>query len=252
MKKDQVFKVIKNPGETPLECLERFRAEKPELAKVKMTYAGRLDPLASGELLILTGDECKNKEKYLALDKEYEVTVLFGFSTDTGDVLGLIEEVKTGAMEYFRDYNKTKFEELLKPLEKKFKQKYPRYSSKTIKGRPLFEIAKEEGISDEDLPEKEVQIKKIEFGGFGFVSKKYLKDYTLESIFSVKGNFRQNISWVFWEQNLEKFPEMTLPTLTIKVTCTSGTYMRSLAQNIGKMVGYPALALRIKRTMIYL
>ncbi len=252
MKKDQVFRVIKKPGETPLECLERFRTEKPELAKVKMTYAGRLDPLASGELLILIGDECKKKEKYLALDKEYELTILFGFSTDTGDVLGLIEETKTGAMNCFRDYNKTKFKKLLKPLEKKFKQKYPRFSSKTVKGRPLFEIAKEEGIADDDLPENEVQIKKIEFGGFGLVSKKYLKDFTLESIFSVKGNFRQNMSWVLWEQTLEKFPEMTLPTLTIKVTCTSGTYMRSLAQNIGKMVGYPALALRIKRTMIYL
>ena len=50
---------------------------------------GRLDPLAEGVLLILIGDECKNKEKYLGLDKEYEVAIIFGISTDTGDALGL-------------------------------------------------------------------------------------------------------------------------------------------------------------------
>ena len=83
----------KKKGETPLECLERYRALHPELAKEKMTYAGRLDPMAEGELLILIGGECKEKEKYLGLDKEYEVDVLFGFKTDTGDVLGKVTEV---------------------------------------------------------------------------------------------------------------------------------------------------------------
>jgi hypothetical protein len=43
-----------------------------------------------------------------------------------------------------------------------------------VNGRPLFQIAKEEGISDDDIPEKEVKIKKIEFKSFGLISKKYL------------------------------------------------------------------------------
>jgi len=59
-----------------------------------MTYAGRLDPLAEGLLLVLTGEECKNKEKYLGLDKEYEVDVLFGFATDTYDILGKVLSAK--------------------------------------------------------------------------------------------------------------------------------------------------------------
>jgi tRNA pseudouridine55 synthase len=251
MKKLQaVLKLDKKAGETPLECINRFKVENPEYEGEKMTYAGRLDPLASGVLLVLTGEECKNKEKYLNLDKEYELTILFGFSTDTMDVLGLIEEKKEGAVNALGNFKKKDFEEMLSKFEKTFKQKYPRFSSKTVGGRPLFEIAKEEGISDDDIPEKEVRIKKIDFQAFGMVSRKYLHDFILESIFSVKGNFRQNMCWLKWEQVLEKFPDITLPTLTIKVKCTSGTYMRSLAKAIGEEIGFPALALKIKRIKI--
>ena len=55
-----------------------------------MTYAGRLDPMASGVLLVLAGEETKNKDKYLGLDKEYDFEILFGFATDTYDILGKV------------------------------------------------------------------------------------------------------------------------------------------------------------------
>jgi tRNA pseudouridine(55) synthase len=245
-----VLRLEKKTGETPLECVNRFKVENPEYEREKMTYAGRLDPLASGVLLVLVGEECKKKEKYLGLDKEYELTILFGFKTDSMDVLGLVEEQKVGAVNALGNYKKADFENLLKKFEKTFKQKYPRFSSKTVNGKPLFEISKEEGICDADIPEKEVKIKKIDFQSFGLVSKKYLHDFILESIFSVKGNFRQDMCWLKWEQTLEKFEDITLPTLTIKVKCTSGTYMRSLAQAIGMEIGFSALALKIKRSSI--
>lgn len=246
-----VLKLEKKAGETPLECLNRFKVENPEYAGEKMTYAGRLDPLASGVLLALVGEECKKKEKYLGWDKEYELTILFGFTTDSLDLLGLVEEQKPGAFEALGRYKKADWEKIMKKFEKTFKQKYPKFSSKTIGGRPLFELAKEEGIEDKDLPEKEVKIKKIDFQSFGFVSKKYLHDFFLESIFRVKGNFRQNMIWATWEKTLEAFPDQNLPTLTIRVSCTSGTYMRSLASSLGAEIGFPALALKIRRTMIY-
>ena len=80
--------VEKAVGETPLQALERFRALHGELDQIPMAYAGRLDPMASGKLLILIGEECKQQERYHALDKEYEFEVLFGIGSDTGDVLG--------------------------------------------------------------------------------------------------------------------------------------------------------------------
>ena len=89
-KQEKAVFVNKQPGETPLEALARYRATRPDLvATTPMTYAGRLDPMASGTLLVLVGDECKNKDAYLGLDKEYEIEVLFGISTDTQDALGI-------------------------------------------------------------------------------------------------------------------------------------------------------------------
>jgi tRNA U55 pseudouridine synthase TruB len=78
----------KSVGETPLSCAEEYRALHPELAGVSMAYAGRLDPMASGKLLVLLGEECKNQTSYHGLDKEYEFSVLFGVGSDSHDVLG--------------------------------------------------------------------------------------------------------------------------------------------------------------------
>ena len=122
--KQAVLKLEKKPGETPLECIRRFQAENPEYEGEKMTYAGRLDPLATGVLLVLTGEECKQKEKYLGLDKEYELIILFGFGTDSMDLLGMVEEKKEGAFNALGNYKRADFEKLLKKFEKTFKQKY--------------------------------------------------------------------------------------------------------------------------------
>ncbi|MEX2029185.1 MAG: hypothetical protein WD963_01745, partial [Candidatus Paceibacterota bacterium] len=81
----------KKEGETPLQALDNFRRKNIRYKDAKMTYAGRLDPMARGLLLVLSGEEVKKKEKYLALPKEYEFDILFGFSTDTYDILGKIE-----------------------------------------------------------------------------------------------------------------------------------------------------------------
>ena len=61
----KVIVLNKKEGETPLEAMEAFRASNKQYKDFKMTYAGRLDPMASGLLLVLVGDEVKNKEKYL-------------------------------------------------------------------------------------------------------------------------------------------------------------------------------------------
>src|SRR3984885_11035345 len=178
----------KRAGETPLECLERFRAAQytaghSEFADIPMTYAGRLDPMASGQLLILWGDECKNKEKYLGLDKEYEVEVLFGVKTDTGDLLGLIETV----VEAEPDFSK------IMPLKKyagKFKQEYPAYSSKTVDGKQLHTLARAGELPDE-MPTKTVEIYSIEEIGGGGISGKELAEKATNAVTKVHGDFRQ-------------------------------------------------------------
>ena len=45
--------IEKREGQTPLQALDELRIARPELAEVSLTYAGRLDPMASGKLLVL-------------------------------------------------------------------------------------------------------------------------------------------------------------------------------------------------------
>ncbi len=229
--------IYKNIGETPLEALERFRASRPELELEPMTYAGRLDPMAEGKLLILIGDECKEKEKYLGFDKEYEVEIVFGISTDTYDALG-IPKVSPRHVE-------------VTPWGRyigKFTQEYPPYSSKTVNGKQLHELARARELPDE-MPTKEVEIYSIDMLNESSISSAELKARIFDSINKVKGDFRQEEIKKKWEEVLGISNDQ-FSMINIRVRCSSGTYMRSLADRVGKDAGTGAFALSIKRTKI--
>lgn len=240
--KQAVLILDKKRGETPLECLNRFKKDNIEYTNEKMTYAGRLDPLASGLLLVLVGEECKNKEKYLGLDKEYEVDVLFGFATDSYDVLGMVANASIGQPANIKN--------ILQFFVGKFSQKYPAFSSKTINGIPLFVHTKEGTLDEEEIPTKDVEIKNIELTGEKVISKYDLSEFIKDSISIVSGDFRQGKISESWNESLKSVNQNEFKIISIKVSCTSGTYMRSLANEIGIRIGVPALALNIRRTKV--
>lgn len=259
--------IYKNLGETPLEALERFRLEQINAAREKsdqnlvtlwqsipMTYAGRLDPMAEGELLILIGDECKNKEKYLRLDKEYEVEILFGMTTDTHDILGLVTKLALITQKVRSENNshagsaKSPTIDLSKYVGK-FTQPYPAYSSKTVNGKQLHELARADELP-EKMPEKQVEIYSLsKVGPWTKITAQELQTRILKSIDLVKGDFRQVEIKTKWRQALSD-QNQSFDVITVKVKCSSGTYMRSLAHKIGQDSGCGAMALSIKRMLI--
>jgi tRNA pseudouridine55 synthase len=233
-----VLTIYKQKGETPLECINRFKQENPLYSDSKMTYAGRLDPMAEGLLLVLVGEECKKKETYLALHKEYEVDVLFGVSTDTGDCLGVVKKVVEKNIVFDKN--------LLERHIGKKNQKYPMYSSRTVDGIPLFAWARK-GI--EKIFKKEVEVFSIDYIKQSSIKAESLLLKVREDVDMVVGDFRQDEIIDSWEKHLVSLKN-SFVVITIKVTCSSGTYMRVLAEEIGVDVGIPALALRIKRTKV--
>ncbi len=233
-----VLTLYKNQGETPLECILRFKEANPTYKDSKMTYAGRLDPMAEGLLLVLAGEECKKKEEYLALPKEYEIKVLFGVSTDTGDCLGLIKEVSDKEVFFDKD--------TLKYFVGKRSQTYPAYSSRTVEGVPLFVWARK-GI--EKIFKKEVEIFDITYVREEEISATQLLEQTKARTQKVQGDFRQDEIVKSFEVALGA-RESDFLLVTLRVSCGSGTYMRVLAEEIGQKLGVPALALGIKRTKV--
>lgn len=245
----KVIVLNKKEGETPLEALEYFRAKNKKYKDTKMTYAGRLDPMASGVLLVLAGDKVKEKEKYLALQKEYEFEILFGFATDAYDILGKI--VSSSRQDLDKTLDKKELEKEIKNNLKyftgKFTQKYPVYSSKTVESKQLWQYGRE-GI-DVELPEREVFVKKLRLEKIKKITNKKLLANIEKRIKKVKGDFRQNEILKIWRQALGE-QHSVFNIASFKITCSSGTYVRGIAHSLGRKIGTPALAFSIKRTKI--
>lgn len=257
-----IIAVYKEWGKTPLETLDALQQKYPVLGQVPLSYAGRLDPLAEGLMLVLVGDTNKDREKYLHLDKVYEVEVLLGISTDTGDLFGIPKEIPDGTVSGIHEILIKKIsnvEDVLKSFVGKQQFPYPIYSSKTVRGKPLFQWAKEGRLNEIEIPKTDVEIyemKAIEnVGNSGsqelirLVTKTEILEKVEKALRTVKGDFRFEEIWEKWKTLLQS-DEGPFPLLKIKCSCSSGTYMRALAEEIGKKLGIPALAYSIKRTNV--
>ncbi len=245
----------KEVGQTPLQCLQAYKMAHTELLGVPMAYAGRLDPMASGKLLVLHGDECKVQEKYHTLDKEYVFEVLFGVGSDTGDVLGLLEtKDASGVIE-------AGIENVIKKLEGKVELPYPHFSSKTVQGKPLHVWKVEGRIGEIEIPTKRSTIYKLRLQELKTVTAQEIFVYATEKIETIPpvveeskalGNdFRRaniRLSWQRFLDNSE--PERKYIIARFVCIASSGSYMRTLAELIANELGTLGLAYSIHRTKI--
>jgi tRNA pseudouridine55 synthase len=197
--------------------------------------------MATGKLIVLIGDECKNKQEYLNLDKTYEVSILFGVSTDSYDLLGIPKLGRVMLVEPNTiDWKKYVGE---------FEQPYPPYSSKTVLGVRLHTLARENSLPTE-MPTKKVSIYNIKVLEGEKISASDLLQKYVRDIDLVKGDFRQSEIRLAWQKLLSNH-NVDFSVAKIEVECSSGTYMRSLAHEVGKDLGTGAIALSIRRTRIY-
>jgi tRNA U55 pseudouridine synthase TruB len=270
--------IHKKIGETPLEAINRLRnSGLSEIsADTRLSYAGRLDPMAEGLLLVLVGHECdqNNRQQYLSLDKEYIVEVIFGFESDTFDLLGLpksefdVTDLDFSKISQILDVDsvKGKVEGAFGAfIGKNHGLKYPPYSSKTINGKLLFKISRDSAndgtdISDIELPETTGEIYGIEILSIRNIEISEILKTVTDRVSLVNGDFRQEGILSAWNTLLSKLAEnsrnynngegLKFPIIKLAVKCQSGVYMRSLADSIGKKIGLSALAFSINRTKI--
>ena len=296
--------VYKKKGQTPLAVIKELKETDQNLRMVPLTYAGRLDPLAEGVLLVLCGNECHKKDEYLALPKEYEVTILFGFSTDTYDVLGKViqsvplesqfekssdplgqsfltdrgqtisnqpsdsttssnlkglvfatESLNTFSVsgDSLRGSETVLSDEVARVLSRftgRITQAYPPYSSRTVDGKPLFQWAREGKLDQITIPSHEVFVESIELLKVGSTTGVKLHRKITKDIATVVGDFRQEEILKLWNDTLESKRDAVFQTITIKIRCGSGVYVRSIAHELGIALGVPTLALDIVRIKV--
>lgn len=248
-----VFYFYKRVGETPLEAINRFRKENvennPELDFLPITYAGRLDPMAEGILIFLVGDEAKKKEKYLGLNKTYEFEVLWGFETDSLDLLGEISNLKSQISKE-KVPEKEQIEECLKKSVGKFEQMYPAFSSRPVGGKPLFEWAREGKIDQVMIPKHEVEVFSAGYLERKIISKDELLGEIERKVSLVNGDFRQEETIRKWKEVLGGATAEEFVVDKVKVSVSSGFYVRQFVSDMARSFDTIATTYSINRTQV--
>lgn len=237
-----IFLVYKERGETLAALLERFRSEHDLGPDIKLTYAGRLDPMAEGLVLVLAGEDRFQKDKLLGLEKTYVVEILLGVGSDTHDPLGMVSDPVP------KDMSESEIKEKVQKMHSITELPYPMYSSVPVEGKPLFVHAREGNTVK--VPRKKIHIKEVVVKKIESRSVAELADAVVQDIQKVQGDFRQKEIIERWKEVRSQYGDRTLSIVTLSITASSGTYMRSLAAWMGEQLGVPALALSINRTVI--
>ena len=120
----------------------------------KIGHTGTLDPIATGVLVCLLGKYTKLGDLITAYDKEYIAEIKLGLKTDTEDITGNIIDTK--------DTNITieQIKKVFANFPKTYNQTVPKYSAVKIKGRKLYEYARNN--IDITLPTRKVSIYSLE------------------------------------------------------------------------------------------
>lgn len=176
--------------------------------KRKVGHAGTLDPLAEGVLVILTDADTAKQNKIMISDKEYECEISFGAESETYDLEGELTYHKIPS-----DFDvENKVTKLLKKYIGEIEQRVPPYSAVKVKGKALYEKAREGKLMDEEVPTKKVVVYDIEKLGF--------------------------------------YEKGKLPTIKLKIICGKGVYVRSLAHDLGKDLGIGGVLVHLVRTRV--
>ena len=181
------------------------------LREKRVGHTGTLDPFATGVLVLLLGRATRLAQFLSGAEKEYEATVRLGFATDTGDLTGARRgETKELAEALGRE----RIEPALRSLRGEIEQVPPMYSAKKIGGRKLYELARQ-GVEVEREAVR-VTIRELEFGGDDADAMRLNEDGTQD--------------------------------VPVRVVCSAGTYVRTLAESIGESLGVGAHLSALRRT----
>lgn len=253
---DNKYIIWKKEGELLSALLDRLREEQGIDDEIPLTYAGRLDPLACGKVLILAGEKCKEKNKYLKLDKKYFFCFALGFKTDTGDLLGIPK-----SCDKF-DFGKlNSLKNISKKIKGSWSMQYPIFSSKPVVSRktgekkPLFYFANTGRVSEVDIPSKTVYIYKLNLKHTDTLSGKEFSNLVRESLQKLnlksENDFRLAEIKKAWSKLFESLQDnANIPIVCGETLSSSGLYVRALVERVAKELGGCAVATLIKREEI--
>lgn len=176
----------------------------------RVGHTGTLDPFATGVLILLLGRATRLAQFLSGAEKEYEATIRFGYATDTGDIQGK----PVSDLQVVPDWDRDQIEAALSSLRGKILQTPPMFSAKKVKGEKLYELARRgEVIAREPVAVNVLLFETVPRHG-----------------------------------ELLHHNEDGTADLKVRVVCTAGTYVRTLAESVGQMLGVGAHLAQLRRT----
>ena len=176
----------------------------------RVGHTGTLDPLATGLLIILVGREFTKRQNEF-LKLDKEYICEAQLGIETDTYDADGKVIQRAKWKELKEISQTNLKKVLENFRGEIIQIVPAYSAVKIKGQKLYEKARK-GEIIKDLPSKKIDIKKLE-----------LLD------------FKKDQQKIFF---------------TIKVVCSSGTYIRSLVHDIGQLLGVGATITSLRRISI--
>ena len=168
-KNGQVLLVDKPLEWTSFQVVNKLRwqiKQRFKLKKIKVGHAGTLDPLATGLLILCTGNETKNIDSYQAQIKEYTGIFTIGATTPSYDLETTID--KTFDISHITP---SLIEETRKQFIGTIQQKPPIFSAIKHDGKRLYDLARKgetAEIKSREITIFEFEITKIEMPNLHF------------------------------------------------------------------------------------
>ena len=207
---DGVLVIDKPSGMTSHDVVARTRHI---LHERRIGHAGTLDPFATGVLVILLGKATRLSQFLTGVDKEYEAIIRLGYATDTGDRTG--KPIPGPSIEAHQ-WSEEEIEAALQSLRGNIDQIPPMYSAKKVEGKKLYELARR----GENVERKPVRV--------------CIYDFT--AIRPGGQLIKDNLDGTF--------------DFHARVSCSSGTYVRTLAEDFGKRLYVGAHLAELRRTRV--
>lgn len=207
---DGVLVIDKPSGITSHDVVARSRHI---LHERRIGHTGTLDPFATGVLVILLGKATRLAQFLTSLDKEYDAIIRLGYATDTGDRTGT---PIPGSPPDTGTFTEQAIEAALQSLRGDIDQVPPMYSAKKVEGKRLYELARR----GESVERKPVSVCIHEF----------------EAIRPTGQLIKDNLDGTF--------------DFHARVSCSSGTYVRTLAEDFGKRLYVGAHLAELRRTRV--
>lgn len=206
----EILLINKPKGITSFDVIRRLRRK---LSIKKIGHAGTLDPLATGLMIMGVGTGTKKLANLVKLDKEYVAEILIGEKRTTGDMEGEVVEEKE--VVETAEILQSKISATLPTMLGEISLPVSAYSAIKVDGVPMYKKARKAERAGEvvdDVPERLMLVNEAEL--------------------------------------LKVETERGLAITTIRFAVGSGTYIRSLAEELGRRLGYPATIYNLHRTKV--